>query len=156
MFSLPLIPSISPPHHFLPQCLIETLVGVFCNLDSVRCLSDGQARSLFACLRSPVYRYQKVMASAFHAHSYFAVVADDDGSYVQAVRCNGCERNRARLRYDDRSTDRQRVGGGACRCADDQPVCHVSGQKFAVDGGSYTNHRCIVTFQQRYVIEGEG
>ena len=93
------------------------------------------------------------MASALHTEGDFAVVAQYHRSHVEAVGCHGCEADGVALRHDDGAAHAERIGGTACRCADDESVCLIGCQVFVVDVRVDGNHRRDVMFQDGNLVQ---
>ena len=53
---------------------------------------------------------QEMSATAIHDKLYLLVVGNDDGTHVEAMRCNGCEQHNIGLRMDDGATCTERIG----------------------------------------------
>ena len=65
--------------------------------------TDSKLRSLFAGFAPTVDGDEEVVATAFHIKRDFPVVADDNGTYIQAVRGNGGDGDGLAVRHDDRA-----------------------------------------------------
>ena len=110
---------------------------------------------LFVAMAASVNGNEEVMASAFNAKRDFRIVAEDNRAHVEAVWCYGGERYGIALRHDDRSAYAERVGCGACRRANDEPVGLIGGEVLTVDAGVDAYHRRYVVFENCSLVECE-
>ena len=110
------------------------MVVAFDDLYAVVGSCDVQPCSFLARFATAVDGYQKVVAAAFDFEGDFPVVADDDGTHVEAVWRYGGDGDGLAVGHDDGASHAQRVGGGAGGGGYDESVGLVGGEGGAVDG----------------------
>ena len=115
-------PHVSAPHHLLAQRGKILLATTLYHLNIIRSPAQAQAGALPTALRASVDSHQERMAPAFDVERYLCRVGNDNGTYVQRVRCYSRHQQHTRARHDDGSAVRQRVGRTPRRGADDESV----------------------------------
>lgn len=84
----------------------------------------------------------------------FHLVAERDGTCVQAVGGYGRNAECTGLGHDDGASYAQGITGGTRGRVDDEAVSLISGQKFAIHFHPDGNHGGIVPFQDSHFVQG--
>ena len=147
--------TIGSPHHFIAECVEKDMAVSFYYIYFIVGFADSEPASFTAGFTPSVDGNQEIVAAALYIQCDFPVVVDDNGAYIQAMRCYRSDGDGVAVWHDDRSPDAQRIGCRTGRSGDDQPVRLVGGEIGSIDGCVDGNHGRTVTLQYRYLIQTE-
>ena len=85
------LPDVGSPHHLVAQGIEEDVAEALDDLDGVGRPGDGEAGGLAARLAAAVDGHKEIVATALDVEGDGPVVADDDGSHVEAVGGDGSD-----------------------------------------------------------------
>lgn len=150
------LPDVGSPHHLVAQGIEENVAETLDDLDGVGRPGDGEAGGLAARLAAAVDGHKEIVAAALDVEGDGPVVADDDGSHVEAVGGDGSDSDGLAVGHDDGAAHTERVGRGAGGSGHDEAVGLVGGERSAVDGGVDADHGRAVALEHGYLVEGIG
>ena len=142
--------TIGSPHHSIAECVEKDMAVSFYYIYFIVGFADSEPASFTASFATSVDGNQEIVAAALYIQCDFPVVVDDNGTYIQAMRCYRSDGDGVAVWHDDRSPDAQRIGCRTGRSGDDQPVRLVGGEIGSIDGCVDGNHGRTVTLQYRY------
>ena len=120
----------------------------------IRSSAKDEARGFGAGFAASVYSHEEIMVAGFHRQREFHLVAERDGTCVQAVGGYGRNAECTGLGHDDGASYAQGITGGTRGRVDDEAVSLISGQKFAIHFHPDGNHGGIVPFQDSHFVQG--
>ena len=118
--------TIGSPHHFIAECVEKDMAGggffsffvSFYYIYFIVGFADSEPASFTASFATSVDGNQEIVAAALYIQCDFPVVVDDNGAYIQAMRCYRSDGDGVAVWHDDRSPDAQRIG---CRTGRSPP-----------------------------------
>lgn len=94
--------TIGSPHHLLRSVLKRYGCFVLLHLFIVG-FADSEPASFTASFATSVDGNQEIVAAALYIQCDFPVVVDDNGAYIQAMRCYRSDGDGVAVWHDDRS-----------------------------------------------------
>ena len=79
--------TIGSPHHFIAECVEKDMAVSFYYIYFIVGFADSEPASFTASFATSVDGNQEIVAAALYIQCDFPVVVDDNGAYIQAMRC---------------------------------------------------------------------
>src|SRR5574344_577309 len=118
-------------------------------------LTDNQGSAFLATFAAAVYGYKEVMITTPDGQRNFPIVPDDNGAYIETMRCNGSQCNRFGMRNHDRTTHAQGISCGTRRGCHHQSISLICGEIGAIHCRADADHGRTVSLEHSNLVESK-